>query len=102
MQTETTPRLLSVPSDIPDAAVYVILTDTFMSGWGPARNKVNRLVFPCNDAQEADTVAQYANGRSDTADIYITEQRPSVFLKNQLWQLMTPQVAPAWYRGGEA
>ena len=27
---------------------YVTMTDSFMSGWGYAKNKINKLVFPLN------------------------------------------------------
>lgn len=43
--------------DIPKAPYYVLCNDSFMSGWGPARDAINTLIFPCATFEEAEIVA---------------------------------------------
>lgn len=50
---------------------YVTMTDKFMSGWGHARNKINKLIFICNSYDEARIVADNASNRSDQKHINI-------------------------------
>ena len=47
------------------------MTDKFMSGWGEADNKINKLVFTCKDIQEARIVKDNAEHRTDQKHINI-------------------------------
>ena len=103
--TDNEMRILDHPDEVPAAAWYVLVTDTFMSGWGPAEGKTNRLVFPCDSFAEAESVASYAASRTDTENVRVEPSPPPAFWRCELGQLMTPEVAPAWYRraqGGAA
>lgn len=56
---------------------WVTATDTFMSGWGLAAGKTNKMVFPCATWEEAATVAQNLKDRSDMRYINICTRKPS-------------------------
>ena len=97
-------RTVQHRTHIPDAPYYVLSTDTFMSGWGPARGRKNRLILPCESEDEAEDVADYARSRTDTAHVRITRQKPRL-RPGYLWQVMGPTDSSAWYRlrdGGAA
>ena len=90
----------------PDAPWYVLSVDTFMSGWGPAKGLVNRLILPCKSRHEARDVAEYARARMDTEDVKIVREKPYPGWRDgYLWQVMDPDDSSAWYRlrdGGAA
>ena len=91
-------RIITIASQVPAAPWYVLVTDTFMSGWGHATGKINRLIFPCDSKDEAEDVAEYARSRTDTSRVFVTTNKPRVDRPGYFWQLMTPDNAPAWYR----
>lgn len=41
---------------------YVSMTDKFMSGWGMAEGKLNKLVISCNTAEEANMIGTFIIG----------------------------------------
>ena len=59
-----------------DKKYYVTMTDKFMSGWGKAENKINKLVFECNDHLEAFTVYNHATNRKDMIHVNIHNKKP--------------------------
>lgn len=85
-------------AQIPDAPYYVTCTDRFMSGWGPAKRKDNRLIFPCEDMSEAMRVVRYAQNRGDQKRIYICGSKPKV-RSHHYTQVKTKDVYPNWYKG---
>ena len=44
---------------------YVTMTDKFMSGWGKADKKINKLVISCNTFDEALIVSGNAGRRNE-------------------------------------
>ncbi len=90
---------MTTQSEIPQAPFYVTRTDTFMSGWGKAKNLTNRLVFPCEDMDEAIGVSEYAKSRTDTKNVRICTVKPQINFW-QYVQVMDPESATAWYRRG--
>jgi hypothetical protein len=56
--------------------VYVTMTDKFMSGWGMAEGKINKLIFECDNVQEAHVVADNAERRGDMKYINVTYNKP--------------------------
>jgi len=56
---------------------YVTMTDKFMSGWGPARGKSNKLVISCDTLNEAEVVAENARARSEMKYVNIRSTKPS-------------------------
>lgn len=55
---------------------YVTMTDKFMSGWGYARNKTNKLVIICETMEEAQIVYNNACNRSEMKYINIRSSKP--------------------------
>ena len=80
---------------------YVTTTDRFMSGWGPAKGKLNKLVFCCTSYQQAQTVAANARARSDQKNVNIRSTRPSYNKGGYYVQWFTPGGDyKNWYRKG--
>ena len=51
--------------EIPYCRFYVTMTDKFMSGWGKAKGKKNKLILCANNRAEAEVVARNAKDRSE-------------------------------------
>ena len=77
---------------------YVTMTDKFMSGWGLAQGKINKLVFVCDNHEQAQTVASNAENRSEMKYINICTEKPRYSSSKYLTQFKTIDDAPNWYR----
>ncbi len=55
---------------------YVTMTDKFMSGWGHAQNKTNKLIIECNTFDEAAQIERAARRRSEMKYVNICARRP--------------------------
>jgi hypothetical protein len=55
---------------------YVVMTDTFMSGWGLAEGKTNKLVIECANEAQAETIARNAKKRSEMKSVAIKRKVP--------------------------
>ena len=55
---------------------YVTMTDWFMSGWGDATGRINKLVFVCHSYEEAKIVEDNAQNRTDMKYINICATKP--------------------------
>jgi hypothetical protein len=94
-------NIITDSSQVPAAPFYVTCTDTFLSGWGEARGKLNRLIFPCNDHDEAVAVATNARSRTDMKKVSVIESPFSPrFDDSILWQVMDRDLAARWYTPG--
>lgn len=80
--------------------IYVTMTDKFMSGWGEARDKINKLVFECKDMTEAMIVEQNAQNRSDQKYINIRSTKPYYNNDRCYVQFKTKEDYPSWYKEG--
>ena len=88
-------------SEIPEAPYYVVCVDTFLSGWGKAENKINRIILPCKSLDEAEVVRENARGRGDMKSIRIHSSKPQLRRRNfSVWQVMNRKSARAWYKPG--
>lgn len=83
-------------SDIPDAPLYVLANDNFMSGWGPAEGKTNTVILPCADADEAGRVTAIVADRPEMRRVRTASTKPRL-RDGVLYSLLTPESAPAWY-----
>lgn len=83
-------------NEIPDAPYYVLANDSFMSGWGGARDAINTVVLPCHDREEANAVAQYAESRPEQKRVRIVLHKPRL-RPNVVYSLLTRNNAPRWY-----
>ena len=55
---------------------YVTMTDKFMSGWGMAKDKINKMIVECETLEQAEQIEAAANDRSEMCDIDIYTERP--------------------------
>jgi len=79
--------------------LYVTMTDKFMSGWGLADNKINKLVFECDNYLEARKLQGYAEERNEMKHISICSNYPKHIFNNSKYfaQLKTKADYPMWY-----
>jgi len=55
---------------------YVTMTDKFMSGWGCAANKTNKLVISCPTIQHARAIQDAANNRNEMRYVNMSSKKP--------------------------
>ena len=55
---------------------YVTMTDKFMSGWGAAQGKTNKLIIECETWQQAEQIERAAHSRSEMRYINIRTTKP--------------------------
>jgi len=55
---------------------YVTMTDKFMSGWGCAKGKVNKLVIACDSYDQALQIERAAKCRSEMTRVNIRTSKP--------------------------
>jgi len=70
--------------------IYVAATDKFMSGWGRAEGKINRIVFECDGWDEANRVADMLEARGDMIRVRTSMRRPSYPTQSHYTQYKTP------------
>ena len=75
------------------------MTDTFLSGWGLAKNKINKLVLVCDNYKQAQIVKDNAEHRTDQKYINICSNYPYHLLNNKkyLTQIKTIKDYKCWY-----
>lgn len=56
--------------------IYVTMTDKFLSGWGLAEGKTNKLIIECDNFEQAWTIERNAKKRSEMKYISICINRP--------------------------
>ena len=56
--------------------LYVTMTDKFLSGWGMAKGKINKLIIECDTWEQAETIERNAHNRSEMEDINIETVKP--------------------------
>jgi len=59
-----------------DKKYYVTMTDKFMSGWGYANGKINKLVIECDSYDEALIVSANAKDRNEMKYVNIVNEKP--------------------------
>lgn len=92
-------RFITKQSEIPEANYYVVMDDSFMSGWGPAESKTNTLIFLCASMSEAETVYNNAKARTDMKRVRINTEKPRL-VRGHAYQIKTARTYPNWYRTG--
>lgn len=76
---------------------YVTMTDKFMSGWGEADGKINKLIFICETYKQAEIVEQNAMNRTDMKYINICSSKPYYPPGKYYAQIKTIENYPRWY-----
>ena len=56
--------------------MYVTMNDKFMSGWGMADGKINKLVIACETWDQATAIERAARDRGEMRYINITNKKP--------------------------
>lgn len=79
---------------------YVTMTDSFMSGWGMSEGKINKLVFECDNYNEADVVYKNAKNRSEMKYVNITANKPRYDKKRYYVQFENKDTYNNWYIDG--
>lgn len=80
---------------------FVTMTDSFLSGWGKAEGKKNKLIFECDSRQEAHIVADNAEARGDQKYINITANKKPYYTPSKyLAEFKTKEDYPKWYEQG--
>ena len=55
---------------------YVTMTDKFMSGWGAAAGKINKLVIECETYDQAEQIERAAKTRREMKRVGIRTSKP--------------------------
>lgn len=55
---------------------WVTMTDKFMSGWGMAKDKTNKLVIACDTYEQAEAIERNANRRNEMKYVNICSTKP--------------------------
>jgi len=79
---------------------YVTMSDNFMSGWGKSKDKTNKLIFICDNYQEAEIVKNNAEARRDMRYVNITDTKPYYKKEHYLVQYKDKTIYPDWYKRG--
>ena len=79
---------------------YVSMTDNFMSGWGQAKGKINKLVIECTSYEQAEIVENNARRRTEMKYINICINFPYHIFNNpnNYAQLKTIEDMPNWFK----
>lgn len=75
---------------------YVTMTDSFMSGWGMAEGKINKLVIECDNLQQAEEIENYAKKRNEMKHISISYDIPKYNSKRYYVSWKTYNDMPGW------
>lgn len=55
---------------------YVTMTDKFMSGWGMAQGKINKLIIECQTLEQAEQIERVARYRDEMTYVNIRTTKP--------------------------
>lgn len=80
--------------------IYVTMTDKFLSGWGMADGKINKLIFECEDKKEAFVVMENAEAREDMKYINYSYKKPYYSPSKYYAQTKTKEEYESWYVPG--
>ena len=82
---------------------YVTMTDKFMSGWGLARDKINKLVISCNSYAEACIVEMNASARREMKYVNICANKPYYNKRTHFvsWHGRDQDDYKSWFIAGE-
>ena len=78
---------------------WVTMTDKFMSGWGEARDKINKYILPCESYDQAIIVADNAARRSEMKYINIRTTAP-YYNKDRYKESWNTNTTTPWFKEG--
>lgn len=88
----------SVIVTTPKGKYYVTMTDRYLSGWGHARGKTNKLVIACDTYDEAQIVSHNASVRGEMKYINICIKKPSYNDRDYLTTWGTKATHGTWFK----
>ncbi len=77
---------ITMATEIPAAPYYVLTDDSFMSDWGGAEGRVNTIILPAADRDEAEIVATNARNRDEQRNVRILDPHARALL----WRGLQP------------
>jgi hypothetical protein len=90
-------EIVNSRNEIPEAPLYVLANDEFMSGWGHAKGKTNVCVCPCETQEQAQKVRANLEARPEMKRVRTVCNKPRLTTWNHLYSLFSPEDAPAFY-----
>ncbi len=78
---------------------YVLSDDSFMSDWGGAEGRVNTIILPAADRDEAEIVATNARNRDEQRNVRIIDRTPTLS-SGVFYSLLDKASAARWYTPG--
>ncbi len=79
---------------------WVSMTDNFMSGWGGADNRTNKLVIECDNMEEAEIVKENAEDHKEMKYINICIKKPYYRKCNTETNYHDKTDYPSWFIPG--
>lgn len=77
---------------------YVTMNDTFMSGWGHAEGKTNKLIIECETLEQVETVMENAENRNEMKYVNWHMKKYPYYNPNKfLVQVKTKKDYPKWF-----
>jgi hypothetical protein len=58
--------------------LFVTMNDKFMSGWGRATGKTNKLIIACDTLEQAEAIERNAKQRNEMKYINICSRKPQI------------------------
>lgn len=89
--------LITSATEIPVAIAYVCANDTFMSGWGPSKGKINTVICPVSSRTELDCVYDALESRDEMIYVRICYRKPRLNHRYNTYSLFSKDRAPSWY-----
>jgi hypothetical protein len=77
---------------------YVSMTDSFLSGWGMAKDKTNKLVIECDTWNEAMIVKRNAKDRSEMKYVRLSYNKPKYNQSFYYTQYETKANYEGWFK----
>lgn len=79
---------------------YVTATDKFMSGWGRAKDKINKVVIECDNYDEADRIESKLMEREEMKYVNISSNKPYYNVNTHVTTYVTKdnELHQLWYR----
>ena len=79
---------------------FVTMTDSFLSGWGRAKNQTAKFIYECETYEEALIVKDNAEARKDQKYINICTTKPYYSPRSYLVQIKNKENCSCWYKKG--
>jgi hypothetical protein len=93
-------NLITSAAEIEKAYMYVLANDTFCSGWGESKGKINTCIFPCQTAEEVDIVYDNLGDRREMKYVRATHYKPKLNNRTRTYSLFSKEIAPRYWKHG--